>query len=166
MTDGVDGGSKKASLKQNLRDAEEANVVIYTVQYNTLPQLPARLSQIINLKAERHVRTRMMKEYGVGSTYLQSLAEKTGGRIYRAEISLTCLKCSAPSLTNSAGNIVLATIRKAQASPAKDAISKCRTRSRTCSARARKLRCHCQGFRPTVDKIEVSQDRAIAATLR
>ncbi|MGH9932088.1 MAG: VWA domain-containing protein, partial [Pyrinomonadaceae bacterium] len=33
MTDGVDNGSKQASLKQNLRDAEEANVVIYTVQY-------------------------------------------------------------------------------------------------------------------------------------
>ena len=41
LTDGVDGGSKKGSYKQNLRDAEEANVVIYTVQYNTLPQ-PAR----------------------------------------------------------------------------------------------------------------------------
>ena len=85
MTDGVDNGSKKASLKQNLRDAEEANVVIYTVQYNTLPQLPERLSQISNLKAREHVRTRMVKEYGVGSNYLQSLAEKTGGRIYRAD---------------------------------------------------------------------------------
>ncbi|HEV7684487.1 MAG TPA: VWA domain-containing protein [Pyrinomonadaceae bacterium] len=85
MTDGVDNGSKQASLKQNLRDAEEANVVIYTVQYNTMPQLPARLSQISNLKAREHVRTRMVKDYGVGSTYLQFLAEKTGGRIYRAD---------------------------------------------------------------------------------
>ena len=85
MTDGVDNGSKQASLKQNLRDAEEANVVIYTVQYNTLPQLPARLSQISNLKAREHVRTKMMKDYGVGSNYLQFLAEKTGGRIYRAD---------------------------------------------------------------------------------
>ena len=36
LTDGVDGGSKRGSLKQNLRDAEESNTVIYTVQYNTL----------------------------------------------------------------------------------------------------------------------------------
>jgi Ca-activated chloride channel family protein len=85
MTDGVDNGSKKASLKQNLRDAEEANVVIYTVQYNTMPQLPERLSQISNLKARERVRTRMIRDYGVGSNYLQSLAEKTGGRIYRAD---------------------------------------------------------------------------------
>src|SRR6185295_13290764 len=85
MTDGVDGGSKKASLKQNLRDAEEANVVIYTVQYNTLPQLPERLSQIANLKSRELVRNRMIKEYGVGSTYLQFLAERTGGRLFKAE---------------------------------------------------------------------------------
>jgi Ca-activated chloride channel family protein len=85
MTDGVDNGSKQASFKQNLRDAEEANVVIYTVQYNTMPQLPARLSQISNLKARGHVRTKIVKDYGVGSNYLQFLAEKTGGRIYRAD---------------------------------------------------------------------------------
>lgn len=86
MTDGVDNGSKKASLGQNLRDAEEANVVIYTVQYNTMPQLPERLSQISNLKAREHVRTKMIKDYGIGSNYLQSLAEKTGGRIYRVDV--------------------------------------------------------------------------------
>lgn len=85
MTDGVDNGSKKASLRQNLRDADEANVIIYTVQYNTLPQLPERLSQIANLKAREHVRTKMIRDYSVGSTYLESLAEKTGGRIYRAD---------------------------------------------------------------------------------
>ena len=85
MTDGVDNGSKQASLRQNLRDAEQANVVIYTVQYNTLPQLPERLSQISNLKAREHTRTKMIRDYGVGSNYLQSLAQKTGGRIYRAD---------------------------------------------------------------------------------
>ena len=85
MTDGVDNGSKQASLKQNLRDAEEANVVIYTVQYNTLPQLPERLSQISNLKAREHVRTKMIRDYGVGSNYLQFLAEKTGGRNFKAD---------------------------------------------------------------------------------
>ena len=85
MTDGVDNGSKQASLKQNLRDAEEASVAIYTVQYNTMPQLPARLSQIINVKAREHVRMKMMKDYSVGANYLESLANKTGGRIYRAD---------------------------------------------------------------------------------
>jgi VWFA-related protein len=85
LTDGVDSGSKQASLKKNIRDAEEANVVIYTVQYNSLPQLPERLSQISNLKDRAYVRTTMIKEYGVGSSYLQFLADKTGGRLYNAE---------------------------------------------------------------------------------
>jgi len=50
-----------------------------------LPQLLARLSQISNLKASENVRTKMIKDYGIGSNYLRSLAEKTGGRIYRAD---------------------------------------------------------------------------------
>jgi Ca-activated chloride channel family protein len=85
LTDGVDGGSKRGSLKHNLRDAEEANTVIYTVQYNTLPELPARLARIVNPKVRSRMQERMTKEYAVGSNYLRSLAEKTGGRIYSAD---------------------------------------------------------------------------------
>lgn len=85
LTDGVDGGSKKGSYKQTLRDVEEAEVIIYTVQYNTLPDLPARLSQIINPKARAHTEARMLKEYAIGSTYVDALARKTGGRLQKAE---------------------------------------------------------------------------------
>ncbi|MFN2516076.1 MAG: VWA domain-containing protein [Pyrinomonadaceae bacterium] len=85
LTDGVDNGSKKSSYKQTIREAEESNVVIYTVQYNTLPQLPERLSQIIDPKIREGVRIKMVKEYGVGSVYLRTLAEKTGGRLFNAE---------------------------------------------------------------------------------
>ena len=85
LTDGVDGGSKKALFKKNIRDAEEANITIYTVRYNTLPQLPQRLSQIVNPKARAHVEERMRKEYVVGASYLQSLTVKTGGRLYNAD---------------------------------------------------------------------------------
>ncbi len=85
LTDGVDSGSKKASARQNLKDAEEANVVIYSVRYNTLPQLPERLSRIANPKARAHVEARMIKEYAAGAIYLQSMSEKTGGRLYNAD---------------------------------------------------------------------------------
>lgn len=85
LTDGVDGGSKRGSFKHNLRDAEESNTVIYTVQYNTLPELPARLSRIVNPKVRAHMQEKMTKEYGVGSNYLRALAEKTGGRLYSAD---------------------------------------------------------------------------------
>lgn len=85
LTDGVDFGSKRATLKQNLRDADEADVMIYTVQYNTLPQLPERLSRIIDGRARERMHAKLTKDYAVGSTYLRSLSEKTGGRLYAAE---------------------------------------------------------------------------------
>ena len=85
LTDGVDGGSKQSSLKHNLRDAEESNAVIYTVQYNTLPELPARLSRIVNTKVRSRMESKLTREYAVGSNYLRSLGEKTGGRIYSAD---------------------------------------------------------------------------------
>jgi Ca-activated chloride channel family protein len=88
LTDGVDGGSKLASLKQNLRDAEEADVIVYPVHYNTLPQLPERLSRIVDLKAREKVHEKLVKDYATGATYIRSLAEKTGGRVYSTD-SLT-----------------------------------------------------------------------------
>ena len=85
LTDGVDQGSKRASRKQNLRDANESEVQIYTVQYNTLPQLPERLSHFTDLKVRARLQSRMEKEYASGSEYLQTLAEQTGGRLYNAD---------------------------------------------------------------------------------
>jgi Ca-activated chloride channel homolog len=84
MTDGVDQSSI-ASLKSTLNGVGEQDVLIYTVQYNTLPQLPQRLSVIKNEKARRKVQERLMKGYAVSGPYLRSLAEKTGGRFYRAD---------------------------------------------------------------------------------
>jgi VWFA-related protein len=137
MTDGVDGGSKKASLKQNLRDAEEANAVIYTVQYNTLPQLPERLSQISNLKARENVRTRLTKEYGIGSTYLQVMAEKTGGRLYRAE-TLSDLPQVFNAITDELGRqYSLGYYPSGQVRPGEKRDIKVRTRSPNLVVRAR-----------------------------
>src|SRR6266850_173019 len=84
MTDGVDQNSA-ATLKSTLNGIAEQDVLIYTVQYNTLPQLPQRLSQIKNEKARRKVQERLMKGYAVSEPYLRMLAEKTGGRFYRAD---------------------------------------------------------------------------------
>lgn len=85
LTDGVDQGSTRASRKQNLRDADESEVMIYAVQYNTLPQLPERLSQITDPKVRARVQTRMEKEYAIGAGYLHTLADETGGRLYNAD---------------------------------------------------------------------------------
>lgn len=84
FTDGVDQNSR-ATLKGNLAAAEEQDVMIYTVQYNTLPQLPQRLSVIRQEKARRRVQQEMLKKYAVSESYLRGLADKTGGRFYRAD---------------------------------------------------------------------------------
>jgi Ca-activated chloride channel family protein len=84
LTDGVDQNSR-TSMKQTLADIAEQDVLIYTVQYNTLPQLPERLSRIKNEKARRKVQERLMKAYALSGPYLRALAEKTGGRLYRAD---------------------------------------------------------------------------------
>jgi VWFA-related protein len=84
MTDGVDQSSI-ATFRSTVSDIAEQDVLIYTVQYNTLPQLPERLGQIKNEKARRKVQERLMKGYALSEPYLRTLAEKTGGRFYRAD---------------------------------------------------------------------------------
>jgi Ca-activated chloride channel homolog len=84
MTDGVDQNSR-TPMKQTLAGIAEQDVLVYTVQYNTLPQLPERLSRIKNEKARQKVRERLLKGYALSEPYLRGLAEKTGGRFYRAD---------------------------------------------------------------------------------
>jgi VWFA-related protein len=84
MTDGVDQNSR-ASMEATLTDIGEQEALVYAVQYNTLPQLPQRLSFIKDEKARRKVRERLLKGYAVSEPYLRTLAEKTGGRFYRAD---------------------------------------------------------------------------------
>jgi hypothetical protein len=43
------------------------------------------LNKISDAKTREHVRVKLTKDYSVGSNYLQFLAEKTGGRMYRAD---------------------------------------------------------------------------------
>lgn len=84
MTDGVDQDSR-VPMKATLEGIAEQDVLVYTVQYNTLPQLPERLSRIKDEKARRKVRERLLKGYALSEPYLRTLAEKTGGRFYRAD---------------------------------------------------------------------------------
>ena len=84
MTDGVDQNSV-ATMQGTLAGIAEQDVLIYTVQYNTQPQTSARLSFIKNEKARRKVEQRLVKQYAISEPYLRTLAEKTGGRFYKAD---------------------------------------------------------------------------------
>lgn len=84
FTDGVDQNSH-ITMNSNLADISEQDVMIYTVQYNTLPELPQRLSMIAKEKTRRKVQQMLMAKYALSEPYLRSLADKTGGRFYRAD---------------------------------------------------------------------------------
>jgi len=123
MTDGVDQSSIK-TFKSTVSDIAEQDVLIYTVQYNTLPQLPERLSQIKSEKARRKVQERLMKGYALSEPYLRTLAEKTGGRFYRADDLRDVVRPSPRLRLNWECNTAWATIRKRIRAPPPSARSK------------------------------------------
>jgi Ca-activated chloride channel homolog len=63
-----------ADVKENLRDAEEQDAIIYTVQFDTYPAVPSHPVTKEDFKlAEK------------ANNYMRDLAQKTGGRCYRIE---------------------------------------------------------------------------------
>jgi len=72
LTDGVDLGSFMTTAEGSLHDAEEYDALFYTVQYKTSERQPRPIEKV-------------QQEYERATAYLRELAEKTGGRHYRAE---------------------------------------------------------------------------------
>ena len=72
LTDGVDLGSFMTTAEGSLQDAEEYDALFYTVQYKTSQPQPRPIEKV-------------QQEYERATAYLGELAEKTGGRHYRAE---------------------------------------------------------------------------------
>lgn len=99
FTDGVDTSSYKATYQSTLRDVEEGEILIYPIQYDTEDfmasvQTPA---QIRNLPLPSGVNVPMIfgsrpsqpsaspvGDYRAADKYLHLLADKTGGRLYKA----------------------------------------------------------------------------------
>jgi Ca-activated chloride channel family protein len=74
FSDGVGTGTF-ATAKRNLRDAEEEDVLIYTVQFGTFPAEPPRH---VNKQA-------YFKQINEINGYMRDLAQRTGGRHYQVE---------------------------------------------------------------------------------
>ncbi len=96
FTDGVDtlfipphDTQRRATFNTNMRDAEESDILIYPVQYNTLDDMRRMYRE--------DYPEGLRQEYEVASKYLLGLATKTGGRHYRAD-SLEALKESFASI--------------------------------------------------------------------
>lgn len=74
FSDGI-GSGILSSFKENIRDAEEGKTLIYTVQFNTSPEIPPHY---VNKK-------KFFEDIHKARTYMQQLAEVTGGRRYQIE---------------------------------------------------------------------------------
>ena len=77
FSDGYDSGTSLpfVTAKDNLREAEEIDAIIYIVQFNTSPPMPAD-----------HASTKNVHEsIEAGDGYMMALAQKTGGRRFQIE---------------------------------------------------------------------------------
>ncbi len=79
LTDGVDTQSRKSSYNKTIREAEESDVLIFPIHYNTFndtinnPQAMGGAS-----------RQQIANEYALGRQYLKDLADNTGGTVFKA----------------------------------------------------------------------------------
>lgn len=90
FTDGIDTQSVRQTLEKSVRLAEESDVLIYPIQYETVEAQRAKMAgevpfgastmQIVTPKGEP-----IAAAYKRGTLYLQSLASGTGGRFFFAD---------------------------------------------------------------------------------
>jgi VWFA-related protein len=96
FTDGVDNLSRRATYASNLHDAEEADALIYPVQYDTFAEetavlaVPAILAgrspaELLKKRTIVYPPGFGPKNYEQAGVYLRTLARKTGARYYHAD---------------------------------------------------------------------------------
>ena len=91
FTDGVDTTSSKVGYDSSLREAEEAEAVIFPIYYNTFFDNRGGTGGIfqpfppIYGGGNNGARGTSSQEYALGRAYLKDLAESTGGRVFNAE---------------------------------------------------------------------------------
>ncbi len=78
FTDGVDTSSYKSDGNRNLSDAEKSEAPIHIVSYNTFTDVQLKPGQEPEVGTTR-------EEYERGSRFLEELAERTGGKVHRAD---------------------------------------------------------------------------------
>jgi VWFA-related protein len=83
FTDGEQYGIK-ASAKSNFRDAEEQESLIYTIRFGVFPTYQPGFSDYLTKKTELNQKTKLKLEEKA-NFYLQTLAQKTGGRSFEIE---------------------------------------------------------------------------------
>ena len=80
FTDGVDTTSVKAGYDDSLREAEEADALIFPIYFDTFKD-----SELLTERGMISDRGTTPAEYALGRKYLFELADRTGGRVFSAE---------------------------------------------------------------------------------
>ncbi len=86
FTDGVDTTSEKSDYSSSVREAEEADTIIFPIYFNTFldNQRNGGIFQPFPQIGNRGSGT-SSQEYVTGRAYLKDLSESTGGRVFNAE---------------------------------------------------------------------------------
>ncbi|HVF55060.1 MAG TPA: VWA domain-containing protein [Pyrinomonadaceae bacterium] len=84
FTDGADSGAPnsvirnpRATFNSTLQDTEEADVLIYPVQYNTL--------NLMLQKYDKKFHAEINRQFRDADAYLRELAKRSGGRLFKAD---------------------------------------------------------------------------------
>lgn len=87
FTDGVDTTSYRTDGNNNIREAETSDVQIYSVFYNTLPDVQERLNRMSPEEREREEQLLGItpEDYERGKRFLNELTSRTGGRVFQAD---------------------------------------------------------------------------------
>ena len=87
FSDGIDSTSKVANLTENLGKIEEANALVYTIHYDTTPDVSQGM-QINGVPIQPHIvagaKARMKEVTERATMYLNELAIRSGGGSYEA----------------------------------------------------------------------------------
>lgn len=91
FSDGVDTSSQKADGPTNLRDATELDALIYPIEYDTFKEVQSmrRGNVVVRPGGSPEivgdpVKGTTPEEYKIAAEYLDELATRTGGRLYKA----------------------------------------------------------------------------------
>ncbi|MGI8813294.1 MAG: VWA domain-containing protein [Pyrinomonadaceae bacterium] len=87
FTDGVDTTSHKSSYDSTLDRAEESEVLVFPIYYNTYEENRRGIVAGGSTEDDVIVPASTAAEYAVGKKYLDELAAYTGGRVFRPEAS-------------------------------------------------------------------------------
>lgn len=88
FTDGVDTTSSKAGYDSTIREAEEADTLIFSIYYNTFFENQNNggvMSSPFPFPGGGQARGTRSQDYALGKKYIEELADSTGGRVFRPE---------------------------------------------------------------------------------